>query len=60
MLSIMYLTVYLAYFMWECIVKVDYYVRFLDQDTSVIEQEQVIKTIFFYLLSAAVVAPLLL
>ena len=58
-LSILYWTVYLTYFMWEIVIAVDYYVRYLlDQDIRVMEQGQVIKTIICCLLSTAVAAPL--
>ena len=58
-LGISYWTVYVTYFMWECVVAVDYYVRYLlDQDISITEQVQVIKTIFCCLLSTAVAIPL--
>ena len=58
-LGISYWTVYMTYFTWECVVAVDYYVRYLlGQDISVIEQVQVIKTILCCLLSTAVATPL--
>ena len=51
-LGITYWTVYLTYFIWECVVEVDYYVKYLlDQDISITEQVQVIKTVLCYLLS---------
>ena len=54
-LGISYWTVYVTYFVWECVAAVDYYVRYLlDQDISVIEQVQVIKTILCCLLTIAV------
>ena len=58
-LGVSYWTAYVTYFIWECVVAVDYYVRYLlDQDISITEQVQVIKTIFCCLLSTAVAAPL--
>ena len=58
-LGISYWTVYVTYFMWECVVVVDYYVRYLlGQDIRVIKQVQVIKTILCCLLSTAVAVPL--
>ena len=45
--------------MWECVVIVDYYVRyFLDQNINVGEQAQVVKTILCCLLSITVAIPL--
>ena len=58
-LGVSYWTAYVTYFIWECVVAVDYYVRYLfDQDISKIEQVQVIKTIFCCLLSTEVAIPL--
>ena len=58
-LGILYWTVYVTYFIWECVVAVDYYVRYLlGQDISTTEQMQVIKTILCCLLSIAVAIPL--
>ena len=46
-LSISYWTACVTHFMWECVVIVDYYVRYLsDQNISTMEQEQAIKIIF--------------
>ena len=58
-LRISYWTAYMTYFMWECVVIVDYYVRYLlDQDISTVEQEQAIKIILCCLLSTSVAVPL--
>ena len=57
-LGISYWTVYVTYFIWECVVAVDYYVRYLlDWDIIITEQVQVIKTILCCLLSTAVAVP---
>ena len=43
-LGISYWTAYVPHFMWECVIIVDYYVRYLlDQNISTMEQEQTIK-----------------
>ena len=58
-LGISYWTAYVTHFIWECVVIVDYYVKYLlDQDISVTEQEQAIKTILCCLSSTAVTIPL--
>ena len=58
-LGISYWTAHVTYFMWECVVIADYYVRYLlDQDISTTEQVQTIKTILCCLLSIAVAVPL--
>ena len=58
-LGISYWTVLMTYFISECVITVDYYVRYLlGQDISVIEQVHVIKTIFCCLLSMAEATPL--
>ena len=54
-LGIFYWTAFVTYFMWECVVIADYYVRYLlDQDISTTEQVQVIKTNLCCLLSITV------
>ena len=54
-LGISYWTTYMTYFTWECVVIVDYYVRYLlNQDISTVEQEQAIKIILCCLSSTAV------
>ena len=54
-LGISYWTVHMTYFICECVVITDYYVRYLlDRDISTTEQVQVIKTILCCLLSIAV------
>ena len=56
--GISYWTVFMTYFILECVITVDYYVRYLlGQDISVIEQVHVIKTILCCLLSMAVATP---
>ena len=57
-LSILYWTTYMTYFIWECVVIVDYYARYLfNQDISTVEQEQAIKIILCCLSSTAVANP---
>ena len=58
-LGIFYWTAYMAYYIWECVVLEDFYVRcLLDQDVNVIEQVQVVQTIHCCLLSITVAVAL--
>ena len=58
-LGISYWTTYMTHFIWECVVIVDYYVRYLlNQDISTVEQEQAIKIILCCLSSTAVAIPI--
>ena len=58
-LSISYCTAYVTHFIWECVVIVDYYARYLlDQNIRAMKQEKAIKTILCCLLSITVAIPL--